>query len=397
MIFYTFLINAALARLASLLVTPTYLAKFDIGEPLGLKAFFAAIIGGFNQIRGALAGGLLVGVIENLAAAYVSTAYRDAVPLILLIAHDPVQAAGPAGQPRGAQGLMPARRAAARPRGARLLALPPVALRIAVPYPGLQELRHLPPQLLAGVRDRGDGPQPDVGYAGQESLAHAAFIGIGAYTTAHPERPACHSVVALPRRACCFVDRLAARLPGAARAEPLPRLRHARLHTAVWLVLRNEEWLTGGSSASTTSRGRRSSAGLDATTSASTTSCSAITSLAAFVLWGCCARPGAGPSRRCATTRSAPRASASTSGLHPALLRDRLGYAGLAGALFAPLVQFIDPARSRSARPDHDADGGGRRAGYFFGPLLGSAVGVLLPEWLRFAQALVPVHLRRRR
>ena len=46
---------------AALLVTPTYLAKFDMGESLGNKAFFAAIIGGFNNSRGALLGGVIVG------------------------------------------------------------------------------------------------------------------------------------------------------------------------------------------------------------------------------------------------------------------------------------------------------------------------------------------------
>ncbi|MDB5894191.1 MAG: branched-chain amino acid transporter permease, partial [Rhodoferax sp.] len=45
MIFYTFAINAVLAVAAAMLVTPTYLAKFDMGESLGNKAFFAAIIG----------------------------------------------------------------------------------------------------------------------------------------------------------------------------------------------------------------------------------------------------------------------------------------------------------------------------------------------------------------
>jgi branched-chain amino acid transport system permease protein len=86
MILYTFLINAALAALASLLISPAYLAKFSNGETLGLAAFVAAIVGGFNQVRGAIVGGLVVGVIDNLAAAYVSTAYRQAVPLILLVA-----------------------------------------------------------------------------------------------------------------------------------------------------------------------------------------------------------------------------------------------------------------------------------------------------------------------
>jgi branched-chain amino acid transport system permease protein len=85
MIFYTFAINALLACAAALLVTPTYLAKFDMGEPLGMKAFFAAIIGGFNNSRGALLGGLIVGVCENLAAAYISPAYKDAVALVIFM------------------------------------------------------------------------------------------------------------------------------------------------------------------------------------------------------------------------------------------------------------------------------------------------------------------------
>jgi branched-chain amino acid transport system permease protein len=86
MIFYTFAINAVLACAAALLVTPTYLAKFDMGEGLGTKAFFAAIIGGFNNSRGALLGGVIVGVFENLAAAYISPAYKDAVALVLFMA-----------------------------------------------------------------------------------------------------------------------------------------------------------------------------------------------------------------------------------------------------------------------------------------------------------------------
>jgi branched-chain amino acid transport system permease protein len=86
MVFYTFAINALLACAAALLVTPTYLAKFDMGESLGTKAFFAAIIGGFNNSRGALLGGVIVGVAENLAAAYISPAYKDAVALIIFMA-----------------------------------------------------------------------------------------------------------------------------------------------------------------------------------------------------------------------------------------------------------------------------------------------------------------------
>jgi branched-chain amino acid transport system permease protein len=86
MILYTFLINAALVALASFLISPIYLAKFSNGETLGLAAFIAAIVGGFNQVRGAIVGGLLLGVVDNLAASYISTQYRGAIPLFLLIA-----------------------------------------------------------------------------------------------------------------------------------------------------------------------------------------------------------------------------------------------------------------------------------------------------------------------
>jgi branched-chain amino acid transport system permease protein len=82
----TFVLNAALTAVAAILIAPVYLVKYDIGVSLGLKAFYAAIIGGFNQIRGALLGGLLVGVVETLSAAYISSHFRDAFALAILIA-----------------------------------------------------------------------------------------------------------------------------------------------------------------------------------------------------------------------------------------------------------------------------------------------------------------------
>jgi branched-chain amino acid transport system permease protein len=85
LILYAFLLNAALVALASALVSPIYLAKFSNGETLGQAAFIAAIVGGFNQVRGAVVGGLLLGVVENLGAAYISDAYRDAIPLFVLV------------------------------------------------------------------------------------------------------------------------------------------------------------------------------------------------------------------------------------------------------------------------------------------------------------------------
>ncbi len=85
MIFLTFAINAVLVTIAALLVSPSVNARWDMGLNLGLLAFTAAIIGGFNQVRGALYGGFLVGVLQNWSGAYVSNLYREAGPLILLI------------------------------------------------------------------------------------------------------------------------------------------------------------------------------------------------------------------------------------------------------------------------------------------------------------------------
>jgi branched-chain amino acid transport system permease protein len=85
MVLYVFLINAVLAVVAALLVTPTYLAKFDMGDSIGQKAFFAAIIGGFNQTRGALLGGVLIGILENLVGFYISPAYKEGVALVLFL------------------------------------------------------------------------------------------------------------------------------------------------------------------------------------------------------------------------------------------------------------------------------------------------------------------------
>ena len=81
-----FVLNAALAAGSAILIAPIYLVKYDLGISLGLKAFYAAIIGGFNQIRGALLGGLIVGLVETLCAAYISNQFRDAYALIILFA-----------------------------------------------------------------------------------------------------------------------------------------------------------------------------------------------------------------------------------------------------------------------------------------------------------------------
>ena len=85
MILLAFMINAVIAAFSAILIAPIYMVKYDMGVELGLKAFYAAIIGGFNQTRGALLGGLLVGLIETFTAAYISTHYKGAFVLIVLM------------------------------------------------------------------------------------------------------------------------------------------------------------------------------------------------------------------------------------------------------------------------------------------------------------------------
>jgi branched-chain amino acid transport system permease protein len=60
--------------------------KFNVGFLLGLKAFSAAVLGGIGNLRGALLGGLLLGVVENYAAALFGSEWIDFVAFIVLIA-----------------------------------------------------------------------------------------------------------------------------------------------------------------------------------------------------------------------------------------------------------------------------------------------------------------------
>ena len=52
---------------------------------LGIKAFAAAVIGGFGSLPGALAGGLIVGLIEQIAARYVAAGYSQAAPYAVML------------------------------------------------------------------------------------------------------------------------------------------------------------------------------------------------------------------------------------------------------------------------------------------------------------------------
>lgn len=85
-IMLVFCIGPALGGAAGLMVGLYYgQINFDMGWMYGLKAFIAAILGGIGNIPGAMVGGLLLGVIEALGAAYISIAWKDAISFCVLI------------------------------------------------------------------------------------------------------------------------------------------------------------------------------------------------------------------------------------------------------------------------------------------------------------------------
>lgn len=229
-----------------------------------------------------------------------------------------------------------------------------------------------------------------VGYAGQKSLGHAAFFGIGAYTVAILMKAGFSFWLGLPlAMVACFAIGLAIGFP-ALRVQTL-YLAFATLgfNTAVWLVLRNEEWLTGGTFG-INGIPRPGLFGLSLERPlAFYYFVLAVTLLLALALWKLLASPWG---KAFTALRDNP-IRAESLGIDTrayTLLAFAIGavYAGVAGALFAPLVEFIEPAPfgvGTSIMMYLMVVVGG--AGSFFGPLLGAAVGVLLPEWLRFAQA----------
>lgn len=82
----TFMLGSALAAVAGVMVTLYYgVVHFFMGYLAGLKAFTAAVLGGIGSIPGAMLGGIILGLIENFGASYVSSVYKDAFAFLVLI------------------------------------------------------------------------------------------------------------------------------------------------------------------------------------------------------------------------------------------------------------------------------------------------------------------------
>ena len=83
---FSFGLSAAIGAVAGILITPITLTSFDVGTLLALKGFAAAMLGGLGSFGGAVAGGLLLGLLESLGAGFVSSSYKDAIAFVVILA-----------------------------------------------------------------------------------------------------------------------------------------------------------------------------------------------------------------------------------------------------------------------------------------------------------------------
>ncbi len=85
MVLLSFLLSAAIGAAAGVIITPVSMMEYDRGALLGLKGFGAAVLGGLGQFFGALVAGTILGLAESFCAGYLSSGYKDAVALVLLL------------------------------------------------------------------------------------------------------------------------------------------------------------------------------------------------------------------------------------------------------------------------------------------------------------------------
>ncbi len=225
-----------------------------------------------------------------------------------------------------------------------------------------------------------------VGYAGQKSLGHAAFFGLGAYTVAILMKAGFSWWIGLPAgMLVCFVSGIILGFP-ALRVQTI-YLAFATLgfNTAVYLVMRNEEWLTGGTfGINNIARPGFLGLSLDKNLTYYYFVLGVVL-VFAMLLWGLLRSPW-GKAFTALRDNPIRAESLGVDTRNYTLLSFAIGavYAGVAGALFAPLVEFIEPAPFAvgiSIMMYLMVVVGG--PGYFLGPVLGAAVGVIVPEWMR--------------
>jgi branched-chain amino acid transport system permease protein len=225
-----------------------------------------------------------------------------------------------------------------------------------------------------------------MGYAGQISLGQAGFLGIGAYTSALLLKAGWSFWLTLPTAAlACFVVGLLLGFPALRVQHHYLAFATLGFNSLVFLFARNEEWLTGGNFGINRIQRPPTFDGVFRTDLGFYYLVLAALVVAGLVLWGILRSPWG---RAFAALRDNPiRAESLGVDIRSyTLLAFAIGaaFGGAAGALFASLVGFIEPGpfnitASMSFLLMVVVGGSGR----FFGPLLGAALVILLPEWLR--------------
>ena len=217
---------AALGALAGVLIAPRLFLDVNLMGGVLIYAFAAAALGGFDSAVGAVVGGWIIGVSENLAGTYVDFIGSDLkilVPLGIIFVVLLVRPGGPVRHARGGESVTALRRGRAR----RLRGL--AVLAVLVPFLfGPYRVGQFTLVLVYAVAVLGLNLL--VGYNGQISLGHGAFFALGAYTAALLiEKAGVPYLLDAPGGGrVCFAAGLPVRRPGAAPARALPRAGHAR-------------------------------------------------------------------------------------------------------------------------------------------------------------------------
>lgn len=190
MTLFSFCLAALIAAIAGVVIAPATSLQFDSGRLFTVSGFIAAVIGGIASLPGAIVGGLLLGVVNSLATAYLSSLYSSAIALGLLLA---VLVWRPSGLMAGG----PARRTDVREEARvwkRVHRLVPAARRFAVVATLAAALvaPHVVPSgtvlgslVIAGILFIAlIGLDLLMGYCGQVALGQAGFMAIGGYAAA---------------------------------------------------------------------------------------------------------------------------------------------------------------------------------------------------------------------
>ncbi len=85
MLLISYGLSACLGAVAGILIAPITFFTYNAGVMLGLKGFSAAILGGMGNPMGAVAGGLMLGLLESIGAGLISSGYKDAIAFIIIL------------------------------------------------------------------------------------------------------------------------------------------------------------------------------------------------------------------------------------------------------------------------------------------------------------------------